>query len=206
MTGFDYQQDQQTSMKDVHEVLSKLRPARNSNPPVFVINQMKQVTAKNGGYPIFLYHERLDPVQALTEDQASELKGFGYVETYIPKSYPKYIFRRNFEDKFKLQKEDGTNNIINHEYVETRLIRDAKHEVEVRAEKRRSSHGPWCDSIADIEPMPDGVDEPDPVKIARLEATVVAMEKQRAQVSEAITTKVDKRTREYKESLAVASE
>lgn len=172
LPNWDHNEGRAPSMRDVNEILTKLRPASTSNKPVMALNQRKTMLAQNNGFPMHLYHETLEPVVALTEEQAEELYRLGYQQEWIGHRFPKYLFRRNFDIKYALKRDPATQNPINHEYVEERLIRNADHEKAVLTEPKRSGTGPWCERITDIEPLPDNVGEAAEVRIARLEGQI----------------------------------
>src|SRR5215469_6393983 len=99
-------EDIRTDM-DVQELLTKIRQdPRTSNPRVLAINQVAQMKAKNGGYPLDMHHESLSPIQVHSEKEETAAAQLGFRREYRHRDYPKFLFRRNGHPKFQKSKEE----------------------------------------------------------------------------------------------------
>jgi hypothetical protein len=141
------------SMKDVEAILRDLGKGERGNPPVLALNNRNLMKARNNGYPMEMYHETNEPVFALTEQQTEKLMAMGYVTHYIPRHYPKAIFRRNLDPKFALRRDQATNEPLNHEFVEERFVRNEKQHWELKKEKVPKGCGPWVEKLTDVEKL-----------------------------------------------------
>ena len=183
MSNWDHNEGRPASMQDVEKIMSALRPTKNSNPPVLAIRCLAIMREKQNGYPKHLYHESLEPVLALNEDQHAELMKIGYVEHYIPREYPKILFRRNMDPKFNLRRDVATNEPLNHDHVEERIVRSQEAEAKVRKQPVPQGCGPWVSKLDDIEPLPDGPEEDPDVTIARLQGELAEARRPRAKAA-----------------------
>lgn len=170
--NWEHNEGRPATMKDVDAILSKIRPPSTGNPPVMALNLKRMVEATKGGYPKHLYHEALDPVIVLREDQHHELAMLGYVENYIPRQYPRTLYRRNPDLKFEPKFDPATKVLLFEPFVEARLVRDENHEKAVRKDRVPPGCGPWVLRVEEIEPLPDGSGEDPAVTIARLEGQI----------------------------------
>jgi hypothetical protein len=169
VSNWDHNEGRPATMKDVEGILSQIRPPENSNPDILAIDALTIMRAKQNGYPKHLYHEALEPVLALNKFQHTELMKIGYVEHYIPREYPKVLFRRNMDPRFDLRRDPGTKEPLNHEHVEERMVRSKEAEAALKKQPAPAGCGPWVQKLTDIEPLPDGPDEHPDVTIARLQ-------------------------------------
>lgn len=161
-------------------ILAKLRPATQENPPVIGINILAMQRAVNGGYPVHLYHEHLEPRIVTRPDQEQELSALGYGRTYIPQSYPTMLYRRNMHPRFSPEnvRDKATGILPREPWVEERIVRSAEHEQQTRAANERTGYklGPWVKKITDIEPLPEQETLRDQsLEIARLQGQVEAL-------------------------------
>ncbi len=166
---YEHNEGRPPSMQDVTAIMSALRPPKNANPPILGIRLQNMMREQQNGYPKHLYHDALDPVFALNEDQEAELQKLGYVEHYIRRTHPKTLFRRNFDKKFALQRDLATGEPVNIEFVETRILKSAHAEAELRKQKPALGCGPWVEKLDQIEPIPEGPGEDPAVTIGRLQ-------------------------------------
>lgn len=176
---YEHNEGRPPSMKDVNEILGKIRQASTTNPPISALQNRALMQAKSLGFPKDMYHETLDPVQALHADHEKELRELGYGTFYIPRHYPKTLYRRNFDERYKLQKDPATLAILNHEFVESRIVRSKEQEAELLKAKTPRGCGPWCSKVTDIDPIPDGPEEDPQVTIARLEGQLHQVNQER---------------------------
>lgn len=156
-------------MQEIQETLRSLQNPKVNNKPVLGVNVLEHQRARNGGYPLHMYHESLDPVAVLNEDQEQAMAERGYVRHYVRREYPKWKFRRNLDPKFQ-----------GDDYVEARLVRSREAEQDLLKHRGPQGCGPWVNSALDIEPLPDSMHEPAEVKIARLEGELQALREKKA--------------------------
>lgn len=178
--------------QDVDSLLKQIRAdPRASNPRVLAINQLRQMQAKNNGYPLHLYHASLLPAIVNNEEEESALAEHGYQRQYTHRNYPKFMFRRNMHPKFqksaaeqaRLQTLTPEARVIEmaslneHDYVEERLVKDEAEEKRIRAEKPKNNvTGPWVDALGKIEAFPDAPEEDPAITIANLRGQLQAQE------------------------------
>jgi hypothetical protein len=187
--NWDHNEGRPPSMQDVEAIMTKLRPAKKSNPQILGINQIQIQKAQQQGYPKHMYHSTLDPVIALNEDQAAELQMIGYTETYEFRQFPMCIFRRNFAPRFGLKLDPGTKEPLNHEFVEERIVKTKAQYDDAHKEPLRNGKGKWYDKISELleaEPLPSETPEEQANYTARLEGELTAL---RAQVGRPETVK-----------------
>jgi hypothetical protein len=176
----------QTTMQEVQELIKRVRmDPRANNKPVLGVNIQALQTAKNGGYPRHMYHERLEAIQVLSSDEELAVATKGYVSHYIAHAYPKWKFRRNMDDKFAgyyVAVNDGKNQMfVPNPYganVEGVSVNDAAAEVALMKKKTPASAGPWFDKVTDIEALPDAPEENPEVTQARLEGQIAELKSQ----------------------------
>lgn len=149
----------------VNELLRQIRSdPRKQNPRVLGINMLNQMRARQNGYPKDLYHQTLDPIMVFSEEEEAGMVQVGYQAQYTFRDYPKFIFRRNMEEKWA---PDG--------YVEARCVKGVAAENDARKEKQRHGVGPWYVNPAEIEPLPDAPIEDPALVIANLRGQLEAM-------------------------------
>lgn len=141
-----------------------LQPTTRLRAPL-VIDQLRMMKLKNMGFPMHMYHERLDMRVANSQDMYDALIAAGYQETYIHKTHPKMLYRRNFAPEFAGA--DG-------EYIESRLARTPADQVALMKAPHRKTQSDWCESLAQLPPLPDAPEESPEVVIARLQAQLAA--------------------------------
>lgn len=148
-------------MERVRRIMQELVSAPGTNnEPDLAINQLRQMVARNKGFPCHLYHPVLDPVVVINSAQKKALMAQGYVENYIHKDYPRMLFKRNMDPKFEVE-----------EFIEKRVVKDAV------AEKTLLAQG-WANSPADCEPLAPEAEEDPKVTIARLQERLTALTEQ----------------------------
>jgi hypothetical protein len=147
------------SMKDVEAILRDLSKGERSNPPVLALNNRNLMKARNNGYPMEMYHETMEPVFALSEAQSGKLMALGFVTHYIPRQYPKFIFRHNPEPKFALRRDPATGAPLNHAFVEERFVKTAALHEALKKERVPNGYGPWVEKLADVERPPEGPED-----------------------------------------------
>jgi hypothetical protein len=153
MTTWEHNEGRPASMKDVEGILRDLSKGERGNPPVLALNNRNLMKARNNGYPLEMYHETLEPVFALNEAQSEKLMAVGYVTHYIPRHYPKVIFRRNEDPKFALRLDPATGEPLNHEYVEERVVKTAQQHQQLHKEKSPRGCGKWVERLTDVEEL-----------------------------------------------------
>jgi hypothetical protein len=154
-TAWEHNEGRPASMKDVEGILRDLSKGERGNPPVLALNNRNLMKARNNCYPMEMYHETLDPVFAMNEAQSEKLMTVGYVTHYIPRHYPKAVFRHNPDPKFAVRRDPATGEPLNHEYVEERVVKTPQHLTELRKQKSPQGCGPWVERLADIEEAED---------------------------------------------------
>lgn len=169
-SSWEHNDGRPAGMKDVEAILNKIKPPSTGNPRVLGLNLHKMMEASRGGYPCHLYHERLEPVYCLREDQEEDLTKIGYDRVYKPRNYPRTLFRRNTEARFNAKFEPGSNVQLTHHSVEERIARDAEHEKALKAQPKPATAGPWVYRLEDLDPLPDAATEADlAAQVQRLE-------------------------------------
>ena len=165
-------------MRDVRAVLTALREGSTENPQVLAIEGYNIMLALNKGFPKHMYHEKLDPVVAADKQDENNLRELGYEDRYIPRDYPRNVFRRNFHPRFGIiltpagLPQDATQL----EFIESRVVKDeAAHKKLIKEPKPLmpmgvAAPGPWVDKITDIPPIEAETDEDRMLQRARAEA------------------------------------
>jgi hypothetical protein len=148
--NWQHNENRPPSMKAVEEILRDLGRGERANPPVLALNNRNLMKARNNGYPMEMYHETEEPVFALNERQSEKLMALGYVTHYIPRQYPKTIFRHNPDRKFALRRDPATGEPLNHEFVEERVVKTEQHHQELRKLKTPRGCGPWVERLTDV--------------------------------------------------------
>lgn len=171
-----------TSMREIDELIKSIREdPRQGNPRVLGINMLATVTAKNRGYPKWMYHATFEPRMVMKEEEEEALQTQGYKAQYIHRAYPKVMYRRNFSDRFALRIDPASKQALNIEYCEQKNVGSKEEEEALLDAPTQRNCGPWVADFEALEPLAQGKDEPVAVKIARLE-TECAM--QRAQLDQ----------------------
>jgi hypothetical protein len=153
--SWEHNEGRPASMKDVEAILRDLSKGERGNPPVLALNNRNLMKARNNGYPMEMYHETLEPVFALNEAQTEKLMSMGYVTHYIPRHYPKAIFRHNPDPKFALRRDPATGEPLNHEFVEERFVKTAALHGALKKEQAPKGCGPWVEKLTDIQAPPN---------------------------------------------------
>jgi hypothetical protein len=158
------------SMNEIKRMLKDLAlTAGAGNETVLAINQMEQMKAKNGGYPLNMYHARLDPIMATNRKEEEALGSRGYSRTYINRFYPKYLYRRNMDSKYEPRRNAATGVLEAEPFVETMIVKSEFEDKSVKSAKVPKGCGPWLDQITAIEPIPESDEEDLALKVSRLE-------------------------------------
>lgn len=175
----------QTTMQEVQELIKRVRmDPKANNKPVLAVNIQALQTAKNGGYPKHMYHERLDAIVAMNEDEERALNTKGYVTHYIAQSYPKWKYRRNMDARFFDQPEPQSNGTVKMvpnpfgDYVEAVEVKNEQAETALLKGRAPAKGGKWCDRVTDLEPLPDDLQESPEVTQARLEGQLEELRSQ----------------------------
>lgn len=198
----DFEPGRQTlTNAGVQELLKEVRMrAQNGNPPIRGIAILRTMRAKNNGFPKIMSHAELDPVMIYKEEEQVALEAEGYSENYIPRAYPKMLFRRNMHPRFHkspeeltriLQLDDRTKEVElattnEHDFIERVTVASAEQEAKLKADEeawfkkhpKRKDIGPWCAKITDIEAFPEGPDEDPAVTVARMEGELAEARRQ----------------------------
>lgn len=172
-----HNEGREPSMRDVSQVLRALREGSTSNPDVLAIDTYNMMRVIARGFPKHMYHATLDPVQANDEQDVKGLKELGYVDHYIPREFPKWIYRRNFHPKFRLEIDPATNlpKMDSLEFIESRI---AKTEADLARMMKEPTPwmpqgtpkpGPWVTNVNDIPPIEAGTEEERALEMARLQ-------------------------------------
>lgn len=184
--GFQQTGQQHSDFERVKQIMNSLRPPTAGNPRILAIDQAPLIKAKNGGYPLFMYHPTLDPQYVTREDQQLELEKLGYGTVYIPRQYPKMLMRRNMDPRFDSPQDkesdpkEGYTPAKDHTpFVEFRVVADAQQEQRVLSERKPQKLdretkqpyfvGEWKTKLDDVDPLPQGPEEDPAITIARLE-------------------------------------
>ncbi len=161
------------------EVDAFLKSAREStsqtNPQVLAINQVAMMKAKRNGYPVDMYHEKLEMRQALKVEEEQALSQLGYQRQYIPKAYPKVLHRRNMDAKFEPTFDEGSGLQLTNSFVQSITVKDAKHEAEIRAMKPKPGISIWYETLAELPEIQDGPTEDPAIKLARQEGEIAGL-------------------------------
>lgn len=170
MGGFSFRPSGEQTL-DQRAVDQFLRDARdstsNENPQVLAINQIQMMKAKRNGYPKDMYHETFEMRQAFKPEEEQALAQLGYQLQYIPKHYPKVLFRRNMDAKYEPEFEGDMQ--LTNAFVQSITVRDEKHEKEVRAMKAKAGQSIWYETLGELPAIEDGPTEDPAITIARLE-------------------------------------
>lgn len=176
MLGFAPTGEQTMSQSEVDRFLQEARSAPTSKSPrVLGINQIAILRAKNNGYPVDMHHPTMEMRQAFKEEEEMALGQLGYQRAYIPKQYPKALFRRNMAPKFEPQFDLATQIQTNHAFVEERTVRNEQEEKALRLMKPKKGESEWFEAIAALPPIEDGPSEDPKVTIARMEGELAAL-------------------------------
>lgn len=157
---------------EVERVLARFaqKGISNSNKPVLAINQAAMMKAQNGGFPKHLYHASLDPKVVLNEDQEMGLRELGYGDGYIRRDWPRFVFRRNMDPKFKAD-----------DFVESRQVANQASLDRLERERRPDTAvGKWCFEYCDVPAIAEKALEDPQVTIARLQGQLAEVEANRA--------------------------
>lgn len=162
-----HNEGREPTMRDVREILSKLREGSTSNPDVLGIEQHEVMLALNKGYPKPMYHAELDPVSARDKQDEKYLVEIGYSPRYIFREFPMHLFRRNFHPRFRPDLDLGTGlpKADSLEFIETRLVKTA-HDLEKLMREPAPympagvpKPGPWVKLLSEIPPIEAGSEE-----------------------------------------------
>lgn len=176
---------QTMSQADADAFLNTARTAASTkNPRVLGIMQIPLMRAKHNGYPVDMHHATLAMRQAFKEEEEQALAEIGYQRAYIPKAYPKALFRRNMAPKFEPQFDPATGLQTNLGFVEEVTARDEQHEKTLKAMKPHIGQSVWFDRVTDIPPIEDGPSEPYEVTIARLQGEIEGLKTKKSNKSE----------------------
>lgn len=171
---------QQTmSQREADNFLQEARTApKTKSPRILGVNMLSMMKAKNDGYPKDMYHPTLDMRQALKEEEEVALGQMGYQLQYIPKNYPKAMFRRNMDARFEPQFDLATRAPINTPFVEERVVRSEQDEKALRAMKVTKGASEWFDRITDLPAIEAEPDEDPAVTIANLRGQLTGIQAQ----------------------------
>lgn len=178
--------------RDVQDLLTQIRrDPRVGNPRVLAINQIRQMQAKNDGYPVDMHHDTLAPTIANNEKEEEALMQAGFRREYRHRAYPMFLFRRNMHPKFA--KSDSEKLRISQltieaqriemvtcnegDFIEERIVRNEADEKKLLAEpaNEAAGRGPWVHTVAEIKPFGDAPLEDPQVTIARLQGELQAL-------------------------------
>jgi hypothetical protein len=169
--------NQTMTQREADQFLTEARMAPTTKSPrILGINQIPLMRAKSNGYPIDMHHPTLQMRQAMKEEEELALSGIGYQRGYIVKEYPKVLFRRNMATTFEPRFDPATNIQISDGFVEERMVRDEKHEKELRSMKVRPGISDWFARSTDIPEIEGAAEDTDAMKIARLQGRLEATE------------------------------
>ncbi len=186
--------DRSLTNQDVAGLLAQIRKdPRTTNPRVLSINMLAQMKAKNGGYPLDMYHPILDAVRVNNEDEELKITEAGFTREYVAKAFPKFMYRRNLHPKFAKSAQEMERialmtaeaqkieraTINEGDFIETRVIKDAAEEKKLLAEPATKIVTKWVSRITNVEPMKQGPEEDPEVTIARLRGEISGLEKNR---------------------------
>lgn len=152
-----------TQKQNLATLVAKCVDKKATGAIMLNVNVRKIQQGQQGGYPIDMYHETEAPVFVTSDELEQIYAEHGYRRQYIKQFYPKFVFRRNLNPEFK-----------GRDWMEEKCVKDEKDEARVRALKRPSGCGPWCNELAELEELPARRVESPEVTIARLEAQLEA--------------------------------
>jgi hypothetical protein len=169
--------------QEIQRILAQYDNPAATNEPVLMIDIIAQQQARNMGFPKWLYHSHLEPVQIKNKEQENALRKEGYTTNYIHRSFPAFVFRRNMEAKFEdadmLSGAPG-------DFIEQRMVKSQEAFVALGKERKpRTVIGDWCFDLSELPPIAEGPKEDPAVTIARLQGQLQAM--QREHVSETVS-------------------
>lgn len=178
---------QQTmNQREVDAFLQEARTApKTKSPRILGINMLAMMKAKNDGYPKDMYHASHEMRQALKEEEEIALATIGYQLQYIPRAYPKAMFRRNMAPKFEPQFDPATGIPTNNPFVEERTARTEQDEKTLRAMKPGKGQSAWFERFTDLPEIEDGPSEDPAVTIARQAGELEALRAQAAGINAA---------------------
>ena len=165
-------------MRDVRAVLSALREGSTENPDVLAIESYNIMLALGKGFPKHMYHQTLDPVVAADKQDEDGLKELGYQDRYIPRDWPKMMFRRNWHPRHSIVfNQHGIQQDASQlEFIETRIVKDEHEYKKMLREPKPAmpigvqAPGPWVDKVTDIPPIEAETEEDKMLQKARLQA------------------------------------
>lgn len=169
---------QQTlSQREVDAFMAEIRTRPKKPAPLpLAIRQHRMMVEKNAGYPKHMFHASLDPRLALSEEEEEALRQMGYGDQYIPRTYPKFLHRRNMDAKFEPHFDPATGILQNEPFVETRLVRSPEEEKVLQLMKPKNGQSDWFDELALLPPIEDGPEEDPAITIANLQGQIAALQ------------------------------
>ncbi len=179
------QAGQQAAQEEIDRVLAKLQQkgVGTSTKPVLQVNIDAMMRAKNNGYPKHLYHATLEARIVVNDDQEAMMVAQGYGPGYKLQHYPKFMFRRNHDDKFNpdLTAVTRAERDAMNPFVESREVRNNSEENGLLRAKVQNGCSKWVSSFAELPdedaPEVDATAE-NASKMARLEGELAEMRRQ----------------------------
>ncbi len=157
----------QEQQLEIQRILAQHDNPAATNEPVLMIDIIRQQQAANKGFPHWMYHASLLPVQVKNIQQVAAMKREGYGMNYIPQNYPAYVFRRNMDMKF--EKADPVKGSPG-EFIEMQLVKDEAGWATLQKARQPSTViGEWCQELSNLPPATEGLNEDPRITIARLQ-------------------------------------
>ena len=157
------------NQKEINELLKTVRNTPDiTNRPVLGVNLDKMERAKNGDYPLHLYHTRLESVMVFSREEEEAVSRHGYTRDYKHREFPCFVFRRHFAPKFEAS-----------EYIEERTVQnqemlDKVVKAPLSNAERLERCSPWVRTVAELPELERTTDEDPNVAIARLQEQLKA--------------------------------
>lgn len=161
-------QEQQDAIK---ALMAQYEHNEATNEPILMIDLIAQQKAANKGFPKWMYHAELAPVQVINSKQEVAIRAEGYSPNYIMQNFPAFMFRRNMEPKF--EKADPVLGSPG-EFIEMRSVKtqEALDDL-MRQRQPKTVIGTWC-KYADLPEATAGPTEDPKITIARLQGRLMA--------------------------------
>jgi len=161
-------QEQQDAIK---ALMAQYEHNEATNEPILMIDLIAQQKAANKGFPKWMYHATLAPVQVINSKQEVAIRAEGYSPTYIMQSFPAFVFRRNMDPKF--EKADPVIGSPG-EFIEQRSVKtQAELDELLKQRQPKTVIGTWCE-YADLPEATAGPTEDPKITIARLQGQLMA--------------------------------
>ena len=161
-------QEQQDAIK---ALMAQYEHNEATSEPILMINILEKQKAMNEGFPKWMYHATLAPVQVINSKQEAAVRGEGYSRAYIPQSFPAFVFRRNMDPKF-----ENADPVIGSpgDFIEMRSVKSQADMDELLKQRSpKTVIGGWCE-YEQLPAATEGPSEDPKITIARLQGQLMA--------------------------------